>query len=226
MYTSYSVAVALLSAGLMVAPHLPAASILDQSNSGQNYYSPLGPTFVQNEMTAEMAQTFTPGISGYLASISVDLLTLDYVSVTPISLELISVDSNGLPNVNSPLSTAVTEQVPPGTGLTSFDFTSQNIYLFSGQQVAYWLTADPVNGFSRWIGSSNQSYSGGEAYFRFPGATDGSPLNFTDTAADTHTDAYFQTFMNPAPAPTPEPATVALFGLGLAAIGLLRRRAS
>lgn len=226
MYKSYAIAVVLLSAGLMLAPHLAAAPILDQSNSGQNFYSPLGPTFVQNEMTAEMAQTFTPGISGYLASISVDLLTLDYVSVTPISLELVSVDSNGLPDVSSPLSTAVTQQIPPGNGFTSFDFTSQNIYLSSGQQVAYWLTADPVNGFSRWIGSDNDSYSGGTAYFRFPGATDGSPLSFTDSAANTHTDAYFQTFMDPAPAPTPEPASMALLGLGLTAIGLLRRRAS
>jgi len=214
------VALSLLAWG-MVMPNARAGVIsLDQSNlPGLNGYSPLGPTFVPGESTAEMAQVFTPGVTGQITSISVDLLTFNYVPFTPISLQLLSV-TGGIPDISAPLSAVVTDYIAAGTGFSSFDLSPLNINLTAGVPVAYWLTADPANGFSRWIGDFSQSYSGGQTFFRFPGATDGSPTTFSDPHSLIHDSAYFQTFME-----TPEPSTAAIVGLGLLALGLRRRGA-
>lgn len=218
MYISFKwIGLGILICGLTTVSSTSAAVIVDQSNlPGPNFYNPLGPTSVPNETTAEMAQTFTPGINGQITGISVDLLSVDNgPGGAFISLELVSV-SGGIPDTTTPLSTTVTQLVPAGTGFAFFDLSSQNINLSAGVTVAYWLTGDPAFGFSRWIGSNGSSYSGGEAYVRFPGATDGSPTVWTDWQSD----AYFQTFMN-----TPEPSTAAILGLGLVAMGLRRRLA-
>jgi hypothetical protein len=209
------VALSLLACGLMM-PNASAGIILDQSNlPGQNFYNPLGPTFVPGESTAEMAQIFTPGVTGQITGISVDLLSLNNINGgTVISLELVSVNG-GLPDTSAPLSAAVTANVPAGTAFFTFDLSPLNINLTGGTSVAYWLTGDPANGFSRWLSSNGQSYSGGQTYFRFPGATDGEPTNFFALRES----AYFQTFME-----TPEPSTAAIVGLGLLALGLGRRR--
>ncbi len=223
------VAPGLLAWGLMMTPNASAAVMLDQSNvPGTNYYNPLGPTYVPGEQTAEMAQVFTPGFTGHITSIDVDLLIFNYYPTTPISLRLLALDGSGVPDTSTPLSATVTNNVSPGTGFVSFDFSSQNINLTAGVPVAYWLTADPVTGFSRWLNGLGGSYSGGQTFWRFPGATDGYPTTFT---AVRNESAYFQTFMDTtlartdtlAPTDTPEPSTAAIAGLGLLALGLLRR---
>ena len=199
-----------------MTPHAKAGLIVDQSNlPGPNFYNPLGPTFVPNETTAEMAQVFTPGVTAQITGVSVDLLSIDNINGgTILSLQLLAL-TGGIPDMSAPLSGPVTANVPAGTGFFTFDLSSQNITLNAGTAVAYWLTGDPANGFSRWISSNGQTYSGGQTFWRFPSATDGSPTEF----AAIQESAYFQTLMD-----TPEPSTMAIVGLGLAALGLRRLR--
>lgn len=202
-------ACALIAGVLSAAAGNACASVtLDQSNlPGQNFYNPLGPTFVPGQNTAEVSQVFTVGLAGVLTTVSVDLLVpgggFFTLSVVPVVA--------GVPDTTGAPLASVTQGLGAGQAFYDFDVSSANLVVSPGQVLAYWLTGD----FSRWIGPAGDTYGGGAAFWRFPGAIDGSPTDW----AQLPYDAYFQTFVD-----VPAPASTALVGLG----GLLaarRRRA-
>lgn len=205
-----------LSVVLLIAPLcLTATSIVDQSNvPGTNYYNPLGPTSVPSAPYAWMGQSFTVGVTGQLTEIDAELDYPNYGTNATFTMQLVQL-SGGLPT-GSVLGT-VSQTLGYGQGFYAFDFTSQDIFVTNGEQLAYVFTAAD---FSRWLSSSGDSYASGTSYMEFPGATDGSPTSWTAK----NYDAYFQTRVDPTATPAPEPASLTLLAAGIGGVIMRRRR--
>ncbi|HEY1340275.1 MAG TPA: PEP-CTERM sorting domain-containing protein [Bryobacteraceae bacterium] len=145
------------------------------------------------------------------------LLIFDYDPTTSVTMAIVPVLPDGTPDTTGTPLASVTEALPPGEGFYTFDFSSQNFNVTKGQQIAFWLTSA---GFSRYHndGFPPSPYTGGDAFYRLPGATDGQPVDWAPINIG-GSDDYFVTTVD-----NPEPATVAIFASGLIALGLLRRR--
>lgn len=196
-----------LVAGAVTAAGSASAAVIDQDHSpGSVFYNPLGPTYVPNQSTAEMAQTFTVGLQGTLSSVSVLLLTPFPVTV---DLRIVPVVA-GLPDTGTVLASASWSGTA-GLSPISFDVSGASLAVNPGDELAFWLSASEL---SRWTSNSVSSYGGGSAFWRFPGATDGSPTSFADIGYD----SYFQTYVEV----IPTPGAAALLGLG--GLAAVRRR--
>ena len=186
-----------------------AAPVLDQSNlPGQLFYNPLGPTYVPNQQTAEMAQTFTVGVGGTLTSVSAVLFTPYQVTI---NLSIVPVVA-GVPDASTVLASASWSGQSNTPGFISFDVSAANLAVAPGDELAYWLTADQLSRFNT---SSGNTYAGGSVFWRFPGATDGSPTSWSSIGLD----AYFETYVEAVPGP----GAAVLFGAGVLAAGRRRR---
>jgi len=164
-------------------------------------FMPLGPTYVSGQDTVEMAQSFTVGVSGILASVSVELYVISDNNYTLSIVPLVG----GIPDTTgAPLAT-LTQYLPAGTAQYTFDLSAANLAVDVGDELAYWMTGD----FSRWVSTlASNDYAGGTSFLRFPGATDGSP---TDWVA-LNFDAQFKTAVL-----VPEPGALCLMLLGAGA---------
>lgn len=202
-----SVVVAAVAA-LVIAPgSVSAAPILDQSHlPGTNYYNPLGPTYVVNQITAEMTQTLTIGVSGTLESVWVDLFAPYGGNAT---LSIVPVVGGVPDTTGTPLATASQPVFAASPTFIKFDVSAASLQVTAGDTLAYWLVADEL---SRWLNSGGNTYAGGQAFWRFPGATDGSPTDWAVLGQD----AYFESYVS-----VPEPTAIGAVASG--SVMLLRR---
>ena len=192
-----------------------AVPILDQENSGTPTLSQgIGnvPGSFGNPVTA---QTFTVGIAGTLAAVDVFITNQSSGSVTGTDLvaEIFAIAAN-VPSGAALASTTINEAaIPTGFGFFNIDFSSFGLNVNIGQQLAIVLreSNNNPNTIYSWAGTANDSYAGGMRTFDIGGG-------FVNTT----TDFFFRTFVDTVA--VPEPGTLALFSIGLAAMGLTRRR--
>ena len=200
-------AVVALALALMAAPTWAAVmfSTFGPSDEYSNSYYPIGFVFDDDDgpSTQEVAVSFVPGFDGPLASIRV--ATRHYGDPNAYSVFLTS-DSNGEPG--SPLETfsPVTFSADAPSIVTLNSLTNPLLSLGS----TYWvvMTAPNLQATEGAWYINDQNIIG--ASFRIGGGS--------WFAAEARSPAVEVN------ANVPEPATVALFGLGLAGIGAIRRK--
>lgn len=199
-----AVATGLLGLALAVgAPHAGATVMLDQE-----YLEPTADVSAgasQADGSFRRAMTFTVGLAG----------TLDHVAMRGMAGSLMRILSTagGVPTSTVLASTgAATVDVD---GWINWDLSAAGLAVTPGDVLAMDMLIG-VTG-NQWLGSSSAGYAGGGDYFL--NVSFGFP-NFTSNPTF---DAFIRTFVD-VPGQAPEPASLALLGLGLAALAFGRRR--
>ncbi len=212
---------ALIAATALPASTANAAPILDQSQTNDDFVNFLGPT-------SAIGQTFTVGIAGVLDRIDVQLRKT-YPTQGPapdydIEFTLQSL-TGGLPSGTVLASATVNGNSLPEAGLavtpmTMFDISGAGINVAIGDMFAIVLTAQ---GTGSETGDWNVFVSSGSGPDLYTGGSklSGGPGNWSTVGGD----FAFQTFVSEgAVVAVSEPASMAIVGIGLAGLLLVRRR--
>lgn len=184
-----------------------------QMDQFQNHYGGGGYVWVDREI----AQTFTPAVSGWLDSIDV---YPDWWQGPACSLQVrITGTANGKPDTTAVLGGAM---VPTSTSnWTNVPLTSGNIWLNAGTLYAMWFTSDDPSvadpGIGVGVNWSPDLYNRGVALKRLPGE-DWTPWSL-DGGPSSTTDVCFRTYMV-----VPEPRSVMVIGAAMVGGGSFARR--
>jgi hypothetical protein len=188
---------------LQVATPLHATPILDQSfTSGGS--SSLGNAI--GECCDFAAQTFTPGLSGLLTEVRVDIIGTGQLHIDVESV------SAGVPNG------VVLGSATLGTGNSSLSdpiIFVQLIQVVAGMQYA--IIASEIGGVGSWGGGTGDPYSGGELRDLLRGTS-------TWINEGAGYDAHFQTYVEVPHGAVPEPGTLPLFIVAMSTLAGLRLR--
>lgn len=221
-----------LASAAVVAMAVPAAAaiVVDQSNMPVPGGYAGGQVWSNGTTGQQSAQTFTVGVSGYLAQVdvmaagnqpySVDLRILPTVAGQPIAA-----DASALASATF---TSPTWSTPSGFSysIISVDLSSFNLFLNAGDVIAIALSASPNSPmvFGGWA-AGGMSYAGGRSWGRT-----GPNLNWGNNGGSGSADLHFRTYMSDTPFnngggnPVPEPGIVGLLGLGVLGVAVARRR--
>ena len=183
------------------------ADIFDQPVLDQSFISPFNHGADINSAFPDVAQTFTAGMSGTLAAVSVDIAFIGYGSM-PLEIQIRSVIAG------TPTATVLGDIVlPTGTvTLSQQIWFPQVIPITAGSQYAivagYTGTAPPASQYV-WYGAGGADY--------YPGGSEAYSFNGTTWVTSFPYDGHFQTFVVPVPESS---ATRLLLLLGLPALAL------
>ena len=212
-----SLAAVVLAVGF--AAPASAAVILDQNfvtTDDPNNNTALG------IVTTSLAQTFTVGISGKLDSIVIQVLqdpatTGDLIgdiraltgsapaSLASSALASVTVANGGIGTIGS---------TPYAWTSILVDVSAANIMVTSGDMLSFVLSSPIGEVFFAQTDYTN-AYAGGSRW-----SQDGDGTPFSELAS---ADLAFKTYVD---TELPEPATLVIFGVGLAGLGYVRRRRS
>jgi hypothetical protein len=202
-------AVLLFSAALLMGTGKVAfADTIDQSFTGpDNLAADI------NECCAFIGQTYTAGLTGTLAGVSVDI-TERVGDNFPLQVQIRSVAS-GLPT-----STILGETTTTAFGLSDIIAFSGTIPQVAGVQYAIVVdfpgapAPGPGQYVGIWTGTPNNLYPGGSSVLSLNGGATWAPNGEVDN------DTYFTTHVNT----VPEPPSALLLGAGLLTLGIWFRR--
>lgn len=187
-----------------------AAPVIDQSQTSENG----GIAFWDD---SNIAQTFTPEISGYLDHI---VLGLHYSGEPSTAyIQIVDWDTSSPGSTIGQVDDMVTVYGPTLLN-TEYDFSDQGVYLESGTMYAILLSNDlvSVTGSESILGADVQwddnLYLDGALWSNRFGTWDYWPYG------DPNTDLQFETYMNPVPVP----GAVWLLGAGLIGLVTMRRK--
>ena len=193
------------------------AALLDQSQTLSNG----GVAFWSDKATI---QTFTPSMTGWLETLSLPLGASGSAGATgfiePIHIAITEWDGSSPQTLIGQIDTTLT--VNGAEGWMNFDFLSQDVLLSAETMYAILLTndllysspSDPYRNTGIDVQWDSNPYDRGGLWNFHEGQWISWPYG------DPNTDAAFETWMKPVPVP----ATILLFGSGLAGLAGLRRK--
>jgi len=179
---------------LMLAGAAQASPILDQNNP------PSGNLGLNDQL--EFQQQVTDGIAGVLAGVT--LFTKSGSDTDTVKIGVGSAFSTG------PFAFTTTSTIT--TAGTFIDTSAANISLTAGEHFVIDVSGNPSNPGNGGLAGSASPYAGGDLYLFL-----GAPIDETSSAGESMA---FETFITV----VPEPASLILFGIGLASLGLVHRR--
>ena len=152
----------------------------------------VGPTWGYGTSRVDKAQTFTVGISGRLVKVDVDI-SRDSQTASDLLFDL-RPTSNGKPVEDNGLAflqiRIPAQTVPLTRSLLSIDLSSYNLWVNSGDLLAFVVRADNNERTYSVYGSNNNPYPSGAHYTRDPG------YGFTMWSNDPGCDSGFRTYVD------------------------------
>ena len=188
----------IILAALVIACQTMWADVIDQSFTQG---SDLGTSI--NDCCAYVAQTYTAGLTGMLAAVSVDIARVGFADPLPLDVQIRTV-VNGLPT-----STILGETTTMNFSLSDMIAFNQDIPQVTGSQyaiVVHFEGAPPPSHLEGiWTGATGNLYPGGDDLLSFD---DGQTWCFC--GGQDNFDSHFITYVNE----VPEPSTLLLLGSG------------